>query len=113
MIELADRFPNAGGLLRRALNQAAREILLAQHSDWTFMMKNDLCTDYARNRFAAHIHRFTFLYESILTGDMQEKTLAEMEDRDRIFQDIDYRVYQKSRQNKDMITPAACHRDTP
>ena len=28
MVELASKFPNAGGVLRRALNQAARELLL-------------------------------------------------------------------------------------
>jgi len=39
MGDLAEKFPRTEGILRRALNQAAREILLAQHSDWTFMMK--------------------------------------------------------------------------
>ena len=34
MVELATRHRDAGGLLERALNQAARELLLAQSSDW-------------------------------------------------------------------------------
>jgi len=93
MGELAEHFSHAEGILRRALNQAARELLLAQHSDWTFMMKNGSAADYAQNRFAAHIHRFTYLYESILSRDVQERRLTEMEDTDRIFQDIDYRVF--------------------
>jgi 1,4-alpha-glucan branching enzyme len=93
MGDLAAQFSHAEGILRRALNQAAREILLAQHSDWTFMMKNGSAADYAQNRFAAHIRRFTYLYESILSRDVQERRLTEMEDIDRIFQDIDYRVF--------------------
>ena len=38
MIDLAERFPGASGLLERALNQAARELYLAQSSDWAFLM---------------------------------------------------------------------------
>ena len=93
MIDLADRFADAEGMLRRALNQAARELLLCQHSDWTFMMGNNTSADYARRRFTTHISRFTHLYEAILSGSVQERLLTELEDRDRIFQTIDYRVY--------------------
>ena len=93
MGDLAEKLPRTEGILRRALNQAAREILLAQHSDWTFMMKNCCAADYAQNRFAGHISRFTYLYEAILSGYVQEGRLTEMEDSDRIFRDIDYRVY--------------------
>mgnify|MGYP001163239196 CR=1 FL=1 len=93
MGDLAEQFSHAEGILRRALNQAARELLLAQHSDWTFMMKNGSAADYAQNRFATHISRFMYLYESILSRDVQERRLTEMEDIDRIFQDIDYRVF--------------------
>jgi 1,4-alpha-glucan branching enzyme len=97
MSYLADKFPDAKGVFLRALNQAAREILLSQHSDWAFIMKNDTATEYAEKRIEEHIGRFTLLYDSIISGDIPEKWLAEVEDRDRVFQDIDYRVY-KSRQ---------------
>ncbi|MEW5761332.1 MAG: 1,4-alpha-glucan branching protein domain-containing protein, partial [Candidatus Thermoplasmatota archaeon] len=40
MVELATIFPNADGLEKRALNQSARELLLAQSSDWAFIMKS-------------------------------------------------------------------------
>src|SRR5437867_2441585 len=39
MVELAQANPNPSPLHRRALNQAARELLLAQSSDWAFIMK--------------------------------------------------------------------------
>jgi 1,4-alpha-glucan branching enzyme len=93
MIDLADRFPDAGGLLLRALNQAARELLLSQHSDWTFIIKNNTATEYAKKRLHEHIGRFTFLYEAIVSGNIPEERLAEIEDKDRIFRDIDYRVF--------------------
>jgi 1,4-alpha-glucan branching enzyme len=93
MIDLADRFADAVGLLRRALNQAAREVLLSQHSDWTFIIKNNTATEYAKKRLQEHIGRFTFLYEAIASGNIPEERLAEIEDKDRIFRDIDYRVF--------------------
>jgi 1,4-alpha-glucan branching enzyme len=99
MIDLSDRFPGARGILRRALNQAAREVLLSQHSDWAFMMKSGSSAGYAQMRFETHISRFTCLYESILSGAIRESILQEMEDRDKIFQDIDYRIF-RSRQEE-------------
>ena len=43
-------FPDAVHLQRRALNQAARELLLAQSSDWAFIMKTGTMVDYAVRR---------------------------------------------------------------
>lgn len=93
MLYLANRFSRADGILRRALNQAAREVLLSQHSDWAFIIKAGSTTSYAKRRFEEHIGRFNYLYQSITSEVMPERWLAEIEDRDRIFQDIDYRVY--------------------
>ncbi len=93
MIGLADRFPDAGGVLLRALNQAAREILLSQHSDWTFMMRNDSFREYAEKRFAVHISRFTNLHGSIMSGHIDEGMLTDMEHKDAIFGEIDYRIF--------------------
>jgi len=93
MIYLADRFPRAKGILKRALNQAARELLLSQHSDWAFIMKNGTAVAYARKRFEDHIGRFTHLFQSIISENVSERYLEEIEYRDRIFQDINYRVY--------------------
>jgi 1,4-alpha-glucan branching enzyme len=96
MTYLADRFPDAKGVLLKALNQAAREVLLSQHSDWTFIIKSNTSAEYARKRIEAHIGRFTALYQAVISGHIPEKWLAEIEDKDRIFRDIDYKVY-KSR----------------
>jgi len=93
MVELAKSYPNADGLTQRALNQAARELLLAQSSDWAFIFKTGTCTPYAYKRTKDHIERFTKLYDSIKSNSISEPWLSEIENKDNIFADIDYRVY--------------------
>jgi len=93
MISLADRFTEVKGVLARALNQAARELLLSQHSDWAFMMNADTAAEYAKKRFEDHIVKINALYQSIISENVPKRWLKEIEDKDRIFQDIDYRVY--------------------
>ena len=39
MTNLAQKYPKATGLKARALRQAARELLLAQASDWPFILR--------------------------------------------------------------------------
>jgi len=94
MVELARRFPSSGDLERRALNQAARELLLAQASDWAFIMKTGTTVEYAKKRTRDHIARFTYLYRALVGEVMLEEPIVrEFEDRDNIFPDIDYRIY--------------------
>jgi len=93
MTELANMFPHANGLLKRALNQAARETLLSQHSDWAFIMKTGTGSEYAAKRIAGHNDRFNKLYSSAKTGAINELWLSEIESEDKIFDRIDYRVY--------------------
>lgn len=93
MIELANIFPSAKGLQKRALNQAAREVLLSQHSDWAFMIRKSDMAAYASKRITEHVERFNFLYHSIKSKNINEKLLAEIEEKDKVFSEIDYRVY--------------------
>ncbi|HQR39563.1 MAG TPA: DUF1957 domain-containing protein, partial [Blastocatellia bacterium] len=51
MIELARRFAHADGDLLRVLNQAARELLLAESSDWAFIITTGTTVQYATKRF--------------------------------------------------------------
>jgi 1,4-alpha-glucan branching enzyme len=94
MVELARRYEDADGLEIRALNQAARELLLAQSSDWAFIIKTDTTVEYAKKRTRDHIARFDYLYRA-LTGQcpLEEPILREFEERDNIFLELDYRVY--------------------
>jgi 1,4-alpha-glucan branching enzyme len=94
MVELARRLPHADGLERRALNQAVRELLLAQSSDWAFIMKTGTTVEYAKKRTRDHIARFTYLYRA-LVGELvlEEPIVRDFEWRDNLFPDVDYRVY--------------------
>ena len=94
MVELANAFPHAEGVLRRALNQAARELLLAQSSDWAFIMKTKTMVPYAVKRTKEHIGCFTRLFQQINNNAIDEGFLADIEWKDNIFPNIDYRVYQ-------------------
>lgn len=93
MIELANAFPYANGLLSRALNQAAREVLLSQHSDWLFIIKTGAAGEYASKRIHEHLENFDLLYRAIQAGEIREDMIADLEGKDRIFKWVDYRVY--------------------
>ena len=93
MVELAHRNPSASGLERRALNQAARELLLAQSSDWAFIMKTATAVKYACDRVKAHLARFRRIDRELSTGAIDEGWLRGVESRDNIFPEVDYRVY--------------------
>jgi 1,4-alpha-glucan branching enzyme len=93
MVELAQKYPQASGLEQRALNQAARELLLAQASDWAFIMYAETMVEYAVKRTKDHLLRFTRLYQDIRKGTIDKTWLADIESKDNIFPDIDYRVY--------------------
>ena len=77
----------------RALNQAARELLLLQSSDWLFIITNNTMVDYAHRRIKDHTGRFTRLYNELNSGKIDKKFLEELELKDAIFPDIDYRIY--------------------
>ena len=57
-ISLARKYPEAIGLTERALKQAARELLLAQSSDWAFILRSGTSPEYARKRVKDHLLRF-------------------------------------------------------
>ncbi|MFL5343225.1 MAG: glycoside hydrolase family 57 protein [Hyalangium sp.] len=93
MVALARDYPETSPLQRRALNQAARELLLAQSSDWAFIMKTGTMVDYAVRRTKEHVLRFLRLNEQVRGGNIDEAWLSQVEARNNIFPEIDYRVY--------------------
>lgn len=94
MSGLVQRFNNADGNQRWALDQAARELLLAQSSDWAFIMKTGTSVEYAVRRFKTHIHRFDRLATMVENNHYDEPYLREVTARDSLFPDMDYRVFQ-------------------
>jgi 1,4-alpha-glucan branching enzyme len=95
MTALADAHPTPpdDALTLRALNQAARELLLAESSDWAFQIAHATTVEYATRRFRSHIARFHALASDIGRGEIDAARLAEIESRDNLFAELDYRVY--------------------
>ncbi len=93
MTELANHFEHPNEIEYRALNQCARELLLAQSSDWAFQIYQGTTVEYSSKRFRSHIHRFNLLAEGLERYEVNEDLLREIESRDTIFQEIDYRIY--------------------
>jgi len=93
MTELANRFLNPSALDRRALRQAGRELLLAQASDWPFILRTGTSPGYARQRVRDHLLRFISIHEQLTTTRVDERWLSQIEATDNVFPDIDYRYW--------------------
>jgi len=72
-------------LKERALKQAARELLLAQASDWPFIIRAGTSAEYARKRIEEHLLRFTRIYDEVWSGHLDEQWLEKIESDDNIF----------------------------
>lgn len=99
MVELADLLVDASGLEKRALTQAARELLLAQSSDWAFILRTGTAVGYARQRFQSHIRNFNSLVAQLETKQVDEEFLARLENTVTIFPGLDYRIYSRHARN--------------
>ena len=93
MGDMASKHRHATGTLRRALNQAARELLLAQASDWAFIMKTDTMVEYAISRTKTHLVNFIALHEEVSKQQINEAKLQELESHNNIFPELDFAIY--------------------
>ncbi|MEJ2183100.1 MAG: DUF1957 domain-containing protein [Nitrospirota bacterium] len=80
-------------LLDRALRQCMRELLLAQSSDWPFIINNGTSTEYATRRVKDHVARFNFLATGIEKSAVNEEYLMALEEMDNLFPEVDYRFF--------------------
>jgi 1,4-alpha-glucan branching enzyme len=93
MVELARGYRGVNGVVGRALNQAARELLLAQSSDWAFIMKNSTMVEYAVKRTNDHISRFNKIYDQVKSGYIDKRWLKQIEQMDNIFPRLHFEVF--------------------
>jgi 1,4-alpha-glucan branching enzyme len=93
MVQQATAYPEAEGVTRRALNQMARELLLAQASDWTFILKAQTHTAYAYRRLREHLARFAALDKALTRGQIDSELLRSCEAQGAFFPSLDYRLY--------------------
>ncbi len=89
LTELVRRHPNPTGLTERALKQAARELLLAQSSDWPFILRTGTSPEYAKRRVKDHLLRFIALHEQLTQTKVDEPWLAQIEARDNLFANVE------------------------
>ena len=95
MVEIAERFPNSNSLKERALNQAARELLLVLASDWSKMLYKQEFAGYARSRIENSLRNFTTIYEALGSNYISTEWLTQLEKRNNIFPNINYRVFRR------------------
>ena len=77
----------------RVPKQLARELLLAQSSDWAFLMKTGTAREYATQRTIDHLARFHRLHDQFVTNNLDEEFLRDCERRDNIFPNVNWRYY--------------------
>jgi 1,4-alpha-glucan branching enzyme len=98
------RHITVSSIQQRALNQAARLILLAQASDWPFIIQSGTTVDYAKQRITNYLARFNYLHECIRNNSIDERYLTALELLDDIFPNIDFRIFQVSGKNSETET---------
>jgi len=86
-----DALPDS--LTGRALQQAGRSLLLAQASDWPFIMKAQTAEDYAQRRIRDHLARFDYLEDCVRHASIDERRLQALEVMDQIFPGLDPAVF--------------------
>ena len=70
-----------------------RELLLAQSSDWAFLIKTGTAKHYAAQRTTEHIGRFNKLHQQLTAGSIDEAFLSECEWRNNLFPRVNWRYY--------------------
>ncbi len=95
-------------LRQRAFRQAARELLLAQSSDWPFAITNGTTEEYAKRRFHDHLSRCHALLDDLERDQLDTARLAALEYMDAVFPTLDPELFAKT----DAPPPLAA-RDAP
>lgn len=89
LVALLREYSGRAPFIDRILRQAAREVMLAQCSDWPFLMSTGTAVDYARKRFLEHIQRFNHLDRMLCEGRLNEEFVALCEQRDGLFPNLE------------------------
>ena len=97
MMYLADRFPDDTGLKARALNLAAKEVLLSQSGDWPSMLHDRLFSEYAQEQVKKNVLAFTTVYDSLGANTISTEWLTSMEQEHPLFPWMNYRVFSKKK----------------
>ena len=77
------------------LNQAARELLLLESSDWPFLVTTGQAREYAIQRFTSHVERFEKLIASVEAGEPDRALAEELWELDKIFPEVNFRWWRE------------------
>ncbi len=78
---------------KRALNQCMRELLLAQSSDWPFIISGGTSQEYASRTVKDHVSRFHKLADDLDHNEINDEVLNAIEYIDNPFPNVDYKLY--------------------
>jgi 1,4-alpha-glucan branching enzyme len=94
MTELARRHRDAHEpAIERALRQIARELLLAQASDWAFLIKTNSAPEYATRRVRDHLQSFERISAQLSLGEIDLEFVGEREERVNLFPNLNWRYF--------------------
>jgi len=82
--------------MRQVFEQAARELLLLESSDWPFLISTGQAKEYATSRFQGHLARFNHLAHLASAGKVKEEETAFLDllaQVDNPFPHIDYLAF--------------------
>lgn len=91
---------NSDLVKRRCLKQAARELMLAQSSDWAFILDGQTVVEYAVRRIHNHLVRLRELLALFYQEQPDEERLVEMEAAFPVFPDLDDTYYLPNRAHR-------------
>jgi 1,4-alpha-glucan branching enzyme len=93
MVAAADAALSPEAERKRLLNQAGRELLLCQSSDFPFILKAGTVVEYAASRVRTHLRRFWALLEAARGGPADASLLSEAFAEDVLFPDLEFRRF--------------------
>lgn len=96
MTRLASYFESPQTHQRRLLEQAVRELLLAQSSDWPFMMTVGSAEGYAIRRVAAHLKNHLCLCNCLDQGTADLSFIAQLEAQTGAFGPVNFEYFKSA-----------------
>jgi 1,4-alpha-glucan branching enzyme len=78
---------------QRCIQILTKELLLAQSSDWGFLMKNEPSREYAEKRTREHLANFDAVWSAAL-HEGEEAVLEEIEQANPVFSDLPWNMYE-------------------
>ncbi len=97
MRDFAKKYNFVRGVKKRVLNQMARELMLAQSSDWAFLISIGTAAEYATSTEKFHISAFYKLADMLEKRCIDKGFLSYIESKDSIFPEINYKIYRREK----------------